>query len=224
VRDDDQETLVLLNQASRKREVQPDLARKVVGGRLANTTIPSDFAAFEAAVNTGSPARLEDQKLRSAFDALAAEIEALPPAEEPADGEPRGLLARLSGERGQTTVEFAGLLPMLLIVVILLWQIGMVGYTYMLAGHAAREGARMLAVDPKDEPRDKPYADTAREDLPKAWRKHAKIEKTDDVTVRVQLKVPVLFPGVGSPWRISSQAGTSVEDEPLPESQTRSGL
>ena len=83
VRDDDQDTLVLLNQASRKREVQPDLARKVVGGRLAQTTIPADFAAFEAAVNTGSPARMEDQKLRGAFEALATEIEALP-----ADGRP----------------------------------------------------------------------------------------------------------------------------------------
>ncbi len=56
---------------SRKLEVQPDLARKVVGGRLAQTTIPADFAAFEAAVNTGSPARMEDQKLRGAFEALA---------------------------------------------------------------------------------------------------------------------------------------------------------
>ena len=70
MREDDQDTLVLLNQASRKREVQPDLARKVVGGRLAETTIPADFAAFEASVNTGSPARLEDQKLRGAFEAL----------------------------------------------------------------------------------------------------------------------------------------------------------
>ena len=78
VREDDQDTLVLLNQASRKREVQPDLARKVVGGRLAETTIPADFAALEAAVNTGSPARLEDQKLRGAFEALATELEALP--------------------------------------------------------------------------------------------------------------------------------------------------
>ncbi len=78
VREDDQDTLVLLNQASRKREVQPDLARKVVGGSLAETTIPADFAALEASVNTGSPARLEDQKLRGSFEALATEIEALP--------------------------------------------------------------------------------------------------------------------------------------------------
>ena len=150
VRDDDQETLVLLNQASRKREVQPDLARKVVGGRLAETTIPADFAAFEAAVNTGSPARLEDGKLRGAFEALVGELEAVaPPDEDEAaeQGESRGLLQRLSGERGQTTVEFMGLLPLLLALIVLLWQVGLIGYTYMLAGHAAREGARELATD-----------------------------------------------------------------------------
>ncbi len=169
VRDDDQETLVLLNQASRKREVQPDLARKVVGGRLAETTIPAAFASLEAAVNTGSPARLEDQKLRGAFESLAAELEAMPANDEPeggADGEQRGLLSRLSGERGQASVEFAGILPLLLIVVLLLWQIGLVGYTFILAGHAAREGARELSTNTQDEPKDRPYADEAQKDLP----------------------------------------------------------
>ncbi len=221
VRDDDQDTLVVLNQASRKREVQPDLARKVVGGRLAETTIPADFAAFEAAVNTGSPARLEDQKLRGAFEALATEIDALPAADDPAeaDGEPRGLLSRLSGERGQTTVEFAGILPLLLVVVILLWQIGLTGYTFMLAGHSAREGSRELAIDTTDTKKDRPYADVALDDLPDAWRKHAKVDRPEDNTVRVRLKVPLLFPSVKAPWTVSSEAGTVIEDEPLPASQ-----
>ena len=38
--------------------------------------------------------------------------------------------------------------------------------------------------------------------------------------MRVKLSVPVLVPGVESPWRIESEAGTSIEDEPLPPSQT----
>jgi pilus assembly protein CpaE len=221
VREDDQDTLVLLNQTSRKREVQPDLARKVVGGRLAQTTIPADFPAFEAAVNTGSPARMEDQKLRGAFEALAAEIEALPAMDAPAeaDGESRGLLSRLSGERGQTSVEFAGILPLLLVVIILLWQIGLVGYTFMLAGHAAREGARELAIDTTDTKKDRPYADKAVEDLPKAWRKGTTVDRSDDQTVRVRIKVPILFPSVHAKWKVTSEAGTVIEDEPLPASQ-----
>src|SRR3954454_18664628 len=88
VRDDDQETLVVLNQTSRKREVQPALARKVVGGRLAQTIIPADFAAFEAAVNTGSPARLGDHKARGTVHGAGAEIHALPTAEDEHSVEP----------------------------------------------------------------------------------------------------------------------------------------
>ena len=223
VRDDDDETLVVLNRASRKREIQTDLARKVVGAPLAETTIPDDFGALEAAVNTGSPARLEDQKLRGAFEALAAEVQALPPAvaEREAEDEPRGLLARLSGERGQAAVELTGLLPLLLLVVLLLWQIGLVGYTYVLAGHAAREGARELATDARDTRTEKPYRDAARADLPQAWRKGARIDKAGAVTVRVKLAIPVIVPTIKSPWRIGSEAATSVEDEPLPPSQRR---
>jgi pilus assembly protein CpaE len=198
----------------------------VVGGRLASTTIPADFAAFEAAVNTGSPARLEEQKLRGAFEALATEIDAIPAAEEEGggEGEPRGLLARLSGERGQASVEFAGLLPLLFVILLLLWQVALTGYTFVLAGHAAREGARELATNSTDEPKDKPYVDTAMKDLPKAWRKGAKVDKADQVTVRVKLKVPIVVPTMKSPWKVSSEAGTSVEDEPLPPSQSKAGL
>ena len=42
VRDDD-DVHVVLNRTSRKLEIQPDLARKVVGAPLAQTTIPDDF-------------------------------------------------------------------------------------------------------------------------------------------------------------------------------------
>ena len=176
VREHDEDVLVVLNRASRKLEVQPDLARKVTAGRLARTTIPADFPAFEAAVNTGTPARMEDAKLRASFDHLLDEADARPvsddePGTDPS--EPRGLLARLGGERGQGSAEVMGLLPVLALVILALWQVGLLGYTYLLAGHAAREGARELAVNTVDTRRDKPYRDAAEEDLPKAWRKDA---------------------------------------------------
>jgi pilus assembly protein CpaE len=92
---------IVLNRVSKRREIQPDLARKVVGDALTQTTIPSDFNALEAAVNTGSPSRLEDKALLEAYDALAIELDIVPEAEEPVEryDEPRGLLARLGGER-----------------------------------------------------------------------------------------------------------------------------
>jgi pilus assembly protein CpaE len=217
---EDEDLVVVLNRTSRKLEIQPDLARKVVTGRLAQTTIPADFGAFEAAVNTGSPARMEDQKLRGVYESLAEELEALPAGEEEAvGGESRGLRARLAGERGQSTVEFMGLVPFLIVLLLGLWQLGLVGYTYLAAAHAAREGARELATDPRDEPKNKPYREVALDEIPKAWRKDAEIERRETVTVRVRLRVPVVLPGLKSPFRIGSQADTSVESAPLPPRQ-----
>ena len=147
---EDEDVRIVLNRASRRREIQPDLARKVVGDTMAQTTIPADFNALEAAVNTGSPSRLEDNKLRGAYESLASELDIIPRADEvvPRDDEPRGLIARLGGERGQSTAEFMGLLPVLLVVFFALWQIALTGLTYVFAGHAANAGARELAVDP----------------------------------------------------------------------------
>jgi pilus assembly protein CpaE len=218
---EDEDVRVVLNRASRRREIQPDLARKVVGDTMVQTTIPADFGALEAAVNTGSPSRMEDGKLRGAYEALATELDVVPHAEEPRgrEDEPRGLLARLGGERGQTTVEFMGLLPILLVIFFGLWQIAITGFTYVVAGHAAREGARRLAVDSSDTGKNPPYREAAREDLPGGWRHGAKIEKRGDVTVSVRLKVPVLIPTFRSPLEIGTTADTSVESEPLPDRQ-----
>jgi pilus assembly protein CpaE len=220
VREADEDVYVVLNRASRRREIQPDLARKVIGGRMAETTLPADFPAFEAAVNTGAPARVEESKLRGAMDSLLTELEIMPAADGERDGAGRGgLLGRLAGERGQVAVDFSGVLPLFVLLVIVLWQIGLTGYTYVVAGHAAREGARKLAVDPTDGPKDFPYRDEAKAALPKPWRAHSSIDKTDAVTVKVSLRVPMFLPGVDSPWHVTSKSVTSVEDESLPPSQ-----
>jgi pilus assembly protein CpaE len=111
----------------------------------------------------------------------------------------------------------------LALVVLALWQVGLLGYTYLLAGHAAREGSRVLAVNTEDTKTKKPFRDAAEEDLPEAWRKGAKIEidKKDPVTVNVALKVPIVLPGLASPWTVTDHSSTSVEDAPLPPSQSK---
>jgi pilus assembly protein CpaE len=218
---EDEDVRVLLNRASRRREVQPDLARKVVGDTMLDTTIPADFGALEAAVNTGSPSRLEDNKLRGAYEALAIELDVVPGTEEaePRGESSRGLMQRLSGERGQTTVEFMGLLPILLIIFFALWQIAITGYTYVVAGHAAREGARQLAVLPSNAGADPPYREAAEQDLPPLWRDGADITKPTSVTVRVSLPIPILIPRLHAPIHVTTTADTSVEDQPLPNRQ-----
>lgn len=55
-----------------------------------------------------------------------------------------------SGDRGQATVEFALVLPVLFLLVMLVLQVGLIARDQVLVSHAAREGARAAAVSEGD--------------------------------------------------------------------------
>ncbi len=52
------------------------------------------------------------------------------------------------GEHGQSTVELALVLPVLVAAMLAVVQIGVIGHSYLLLWHAARESARAAAVSP----------------------------------------------------------------------------
>ena len=54
---------------------------------------------------------------------------------------------RRHGARGQATVEFALVMPLLVLFLLLLVQVALVVRSNLLVVHAAREGARAAAVD-----------------------------------------------------------------------------
>ncbi|WP_406303244.1 pilus assembly protein [Streptomyces sp. NBC_00885] len=58
------------------------------------------------------------------------------------------LLCRPDGERdrGQIAVEFVGMLPIILLTCVLLWQAVLFGYAYTLAGNGADRAAHDAAV------------------------------------------------------------------------------
>jgi pilus assembly protein CpaE len=191
---------ILVNRASRGSDVQPDLVRKVVELPLAATTVPAGFRDLEAAVNTGMPERVGDGGVRDAFEALARELGILGAAR----AAPRARLS-LRAEAGQVAVETVGLAAVLLVVALLLWEAVLAGYTFVLAGHASREGARQFAVGREAEP-------AARADLPRAWREGMQVKKGENY-VEVSLAVPAIVPGLESPARLTTRSGTVVEDD-----------
>ncbi|TSB17582.1 pilus assembly protein [Streptomyces benahoarensis] len=129
----------------------------------------------------------------------------------PARGAPR---PRYAGDRGQVTVEFAGMLPLILLVLVLLWQFVLLGYTFSLAAHAADRGARAAVALRGGGPGACRTAATG--ELPASWRTAATTTCAADSGLwhaTVRLKVPVLFPGAAAfPWTVSGTAG-AVDEE-----------
>ncbi|OIJ65171.1 TadE/TadG family type IV pilus assembly protein [Streptomyces mangrovisoli] len=123
--------------------------------------------------------------------------------------------ARLRGDRGQVTIEFLGMTPLIILTLVLVWQCVLVGYAYTLAGNAADEGVRAATAAARGERYDV-CRQAALEDLSGAWRSGADVTQcggTGYVTADVAIKVPVLFPGsIDFPFTVHGHAG-AVEEE-----------
>ncbi|WP_406862830.1 TadE/TadG family type IV pilus assembly protein [Streptomyces sp. HUAS MG47] len=113
-----------------------------------------------------------------------------------------GAPARSADDRGQTSIEFAGTFPLMLLVLVVLWQCALIGYTFSLAGNAADKAVREAAVTDYNwwDGRDRMCEIAGREDLPEQWR-DARIDcgldpdNKDMVEAEVELPIPLLFPG-----------------------------
>ncbi|MET7860307.1 TadE/TadG family type IV pilus assembly protein [Streptomyces sp. NPDC005318] len=116
-------------------------------------------------------------------------------------------------DRGQTAIEFVGVTPLIILLLIALWQCALIGYTFSLAGNAADEAAR--AGTGAGYLPELACQRAAREDLPDAWRDSS--ETTCDAgpalyKARVTLHVPILVPGVLNwPMQVDGEAASPTE-------------
>ncbi|WP_354701398.1 hypothetical protein DSM112329_01712 [Paraconexibacter sp. AEG42_29] len=108
-------------------------------------------------------------------------------------------MARHESERGQASVEFVALLPLLAAIVVLLWQAVVAGQAVWLAGTAARAAARAEAVGGD------PVA-AARATLPVALHEGLKTTRDDDGGVRVRIRIPVVVDGDRRVATVTAQA------------------
>lgn len=94
VRKPDQVSVVLTRQ-SRKNEIQPDFASRILGMPLLRTTVPPAFRALERAINNGALGRVDDDGFRRAVTQLGEELGVLPI---PTGSEGRGGARRAKAE------------------------------------------------------------------------------------------------------------------------------
>ncbi|WP_236240189.1 TadE/TadG family type IV pilus assembly protein [Streptomyces sp. CC228A] len=104
---------------------------------------------------------------------------------------------RRHADRGQLAVEFAGMVPTILVTMAVLWQCALTGYAFVLSGNVADKAVRAGATaDTWRESRDQACERGGREDLPGGWTARIDCRADGDmVTADVEVRVPVLFPG-----------------------------
>lgn len=121
------------------------------------------------------------------------------------------------GDRGAVTLEFAGMFPLLLVVMSILWQCVLYGYTYSLAGNAADEAARAAtaayALDPGGY--EGACESAGGEHLPGAWNGAAIScgPEGEVMKATVSAQVPLFFPGFDVNWTVNGEAGAALEGD-----------
>jgi ApbE superfamily uncharacterized protein (UPF0280 family) len=94
-----------------------------------------------------------------------------------------------SSQRGQATVELVAVVPLVVLLLALAWQLAVVGQTAWAAHAAARAAARAHAVG-GDELR------AARATLPPHLDRRLTVLEARGDEVGVRVRVPILVPGV----------------------------
>ncbi|MET7971942.1 AAA family ATPase [Streptomyces mirabilis] len=221
-----EETTTVVNRFARGTEIQPSLVERVTGTKVARTPVPAAFKELQSVVDAG---RLQDLDTRStvkqALWALAGEL-GLVVAQETGGGggrrrktsSDRGALAlrRKGGDRGAVTLEFAGMFPILLVVMTILWQCVLYGYSYSLAGNAADEAAR-AATAAYAVHGDVPGAcqTAGSKHLPGAWSgAEIRCDAAGSVMkATVKVDVPLFFPGFDAGFKVKGNAGAALEGD-----------
>lgn len=219
---------VVINKQSRSQEVQPETLRQLSPAPVLGTVLPDITRALDTAVNSRAPELVDDkrwwERLREIGGALRVvrddDVEPDPVSPDPDEpvgaagsrrarrGEPR---RRRRRDEGSASIELLGVLPVALVVIALLWQLGVAGVTYVWTGHAATAAAREVALG---ETRDHVIRDAALADMPEAMAASSDVfyrSGPDEVTVRVD--VPLAAPGVANlPWTV--EVTREVVEEP----------
>ncbi|MFG2450628.1 AAA family ATPase [Streptomyces sp. M41(2017)] len=221
-----EETTTVVNRFARGTEIQPSLVERVTGTRVARTSVPAAFKELQAVVDAG---RLQDLDARSTVKqaqwTLAGELGLVVAQEGGAGGRRRKApvadrgslsLRRRGGDRGAVTLEFAGMFPLLLVVMTILWQCVLYGYSYSLAGNAADEAARAAtAAYAVNGDVGGACAAAGSKHLPGAWQ-GAGIGCAPAGSVMkatVDVDVPLFFPGFDAGFHVRGTAGAALEGD-----------
>jgi hypothetical protein len=106
---------------------------------------------------------------------------------------------RVRSQSGQASVELVAVMPLVLLVAAVLWQLALAAQALWLCGNAARVAARAEVVG-----RDGPAA--ARSAVPAGLRDGLRVSHAAGGAVRVRLPLPVLVRAWRAPFSVQATA------------------
>jgi hypothetical protein len=112
---------------------------------------------------------------------------------------PRPAITLRAAQGGQASIELVAMLPVVLLVGAVVWQLALAGQTAWLTANAARVAARADAVG-------EGTTEAARSALPRSLEDELEVERLPRGGVRVSVKVPLLMTPWKSPLRVAAVA------------------
>ena len=196
---------VLINRVSKQTSVSAETVRQLTRAPVLSAGLPAMFRRLEPALNARDPFRVSEDVWWRTLRAIGHEI-GLVHRPETRSGQAAAELAvdgrrgrRRRDDRGSITIETMGVLPVMLVIAVLAWQVVLYGLSLSWSGHAANVAARALAVHQDPGP-------AARASVPVGLDMTVSPESAVGTTVRVTVRVPLLAPGFGSlPGSVSVQ-------------------
>lgn len=132
----------------------------------------------------------------------------------------------LRSDHGGVIVEFAAVIPFLMLALALVWQVVLIGITSMYASHASSEAARQAAVTPDDTAL---IDEEARKRVRPPWDGEDMmsvdiVERDGGRFAQVSLSMPIFLPGAAGPWDVTGESAVVPEVDPLDGSGGGNGV
>lgn len=107
-------------------------------------------------------------------------------------------------QRGQASVELVAMVPFVLLVGAVAWQLALAGHTAWLTAHAARAAARADTVG-------RDLTGAARSALPRSMERDLEVRRLREGGVRVSVQVPLLLRRWRGPVRVAATSSLGRE-------------
>lgn len=192
----------VFNGSDRKREVQPDMAGRILG-REPVAIVPSSPAQLEASHNVGNLTEVKEGSVRASVRRLAEGMSLISPPRSTT----RGKRSRRRQESGQASVELPFAVALFLVAFLVAVQAMFAATALAFARHGATTAAREMSVTGNVNQARHAAADV----LPGVFEDNMTFTGSHG-QVRVQVRVPTVLP-IGSMDLTVSQTAT-VRPEP----------